>query len=178
MTPAHHEAFLKLKDSIIQAPILQYPNPSKRYRVYTDISDDACRAQMTQEHNGMAFPFAFLPCTFSETQRKRSTTEQEVYGVYYTVTNWNYYVQGADIIVKNNYKPLTKFLNGKNAKNKVNRWRLELATYNITFEWISETKIKAADGLSCLVELSHTTSALINMLSAPNTDGPAFNTRN
>ena len=35
-TPAHHEAFLKLKNSIIQAPILQYPNPSKRYIVYTD----------------------------------------------------------------------------------------------------------------------------------------------
>ena len=30
-TPEHQEAFMKLKDSIIQAPILQYPNPSKRY---------------------------------------------------------------------------------------------------------------------------------------------------
>ena len=28
-------------------------------------------------------------------------------------------------------------LNGKNANNKVNHWSLELATYNITFEWIS-----------------------------------------
>ena len=28
-TPAHHDAFLTLKESIIQAPILQYPNPKK-----------------------------------------------------------------------------------------------------------------------------------------------------
>ena len=35
-TPTHHEALLKLKDSIIQALILWYPNPSKRYIVYTD----------------------------------------------------------------------------------------------------------------------------------------------
>ena len=88
-----------------------------------------------------------------ETQRKWSTTEQEAYGVYYAVTKWNYYLQGADIIVRNDHKPLAKFLNGKNANNKVNRWGLELATYNITFEWISGAKNKAADCLSHLVEL-------------------------
>ena len=48
-------------------------------------------------------------------------TKQEAYGVYYAVTKWNYYLQGADIIVRNDHKPLTKFLNGKNANNKVNR---------------------------------------------------------
>ena len=116
------------------------PPPTKRYIVYTDASDDACRAQLTQEHDGMEFPIAFLSHTFSETIRKWSTTEQEAYGVYYVVTKWNYYLQGADIIVRNDHKPLTKFLNGKNANNKVNRWGLKLATYNITFEWISEAK--------------------------------------
>ena len=55
---------------------------------------------------------------------------------------------------------------------------LELATYNMTFEWISGAKYKVADCLSCLVELPQTISALINMLSVSNTDGPTFNTRN
>ena len=65
-------------------------------------------------------------------------TEQEAYGVYYAITKWNY-LQGVDIIVRNDHKPLTKFLNRKNANDKVNRWGLELATYNITFEWISRS---------------------------------------
>ena len=112
-----------------------------------------------------------------ETQRKWSTTEEQAYGVYYVVTKWNYYLQGADIIVRNDHKPLAKYLNGKNANNKVNRWGLELATYNITFEWMAGAKNKPADCLSCLVELPPTPSALINMLSFSNTDGPAFNTR-
>ena len=110
-------------------------NPSKRYIVYTDALDDACGAQLTQEHDSTEFPIAFLSHTFLETHKKWSTTEQEAYGVYYAVTKWNNYLQGADIIVRNDHKPLTKFLNGKNANNKVNRWGLELATYNITFEW-------------------------------------------
>ena len=125
----------------------------------------------------MEFPIAFLSHTFWETQRKWSKTDQEAYGVYYAVPKWNYYLEGADIIVRNDHKPFTKFLSGKNANNKVNRWGLELATYNITFEWISGAKNKAADCLSCLVELPQTTSALINMPSVSNTDGPTFNTR-
>ena len=129
-----------LKESTIQAPILWYPNPTKQYIVYTDASDDACRAQLSQEHDGMKFPIAFLSHTFLEMQRKWSTTEQEVYGVYYAIIKWNYYLQGADIIVQNDHKPLNTFLNGKNVNTKVNRWGLDLATYNITFEWISGTQ--------------------------------------
>ena len=81
-TPAHHEVFLHLKESITQAPILCYPNPKKRCIVYTNASDDTCGAQLSQEHDGMEFPIDFLSHTFLDTQRKWSTTEQEAYGVY------------------------------------------------------------------------------------------------
>ena len=65
----------------------------------------------------------------------------------------------------------------KNANNKVNRWSLELAKYNITFKWISGAKNKAADCLSWLVELPATTPTTVNMLRVTHTDRPAFNTR-
>ena len=133
--------------------------------------------QLSQEHDGTEFPITFLSHTFLETQRKWNTTEQEVYGVYFTITKWNYYLQGVDIIDRNDHKPLTKFLNGKIANNKVNRLGLELATYNITFKWISGAKNKAAGCLSCLGKLPQTTPVLINLLSVTNSDVPAFNTR-
>ena len=79
-------AFLHLKEAIVQAPILHYPNPDKRYIVYTDASENTCAEQLSQEHDGMEFPIALLSHTFTETQWKWSTTEQEVYGVYYTIT--------------------------------------------------------------------------------------------
>ena len=132
--------FSILKEAIIQAPILHYPDSNKKYIVYTDASDNACRAQLSQEYNGTEFHIVFLSHTFTETQRKWSTTKQEAYGVYYAITKWNYYLQGANITLKNDHKPLSKFLNGKNANNKVNSWSLELATYNINFEWISGAK--------------------------------------
>ena len=66
------------------------------------------------------------------------------------------------------------FLNGKNTNNKVNRWSLELTTYNISFEWISRAKNKAAD---CLSRLVTPTGTSIHMLTASSNDGPAFHTR-
>ena len=104
--PSHHTAFLTLKEAIIQTPILHYPDPNKRYIIYTDASDDACRAQLSQQHDGTEFPMAFLSHTFTETQRKWNTTKQEAYGVLYAVTKWNYYLQGVDIILRNYHKPL------------------------------------------------------------------------
>ena len=70
-----------------------------------------------------------------------------------------------------------KILKWKNANNMVNRSGQELATYNITFEWISGAKNKAADCLSRLVEQLPATPTTINMLTVTYTDGPAFNTR-
>ena len=64
-TPEHHTAFLHLKEAIVQAPILHYPNPNKKY---TDASDDACSVQLSQEDNGTEFPVAFLSHTFTEIQ--------------------------------------------------------------------------------------------------------------
>ena len=52
-TPAHYTSFLMLKDAVTQAHILCYPDPAKWCIVYTDASDDACGAQLPQEHDGI-----------------------------------------------------------------------------------------------------------------------------
>ena len=173
----HQDTFMKLKEAIIQAPILRYPDTTKPYFVYTDTSDDACGAQLSQIHDRTKFPVAFLLHIFTDTQRRWSTPEKEAYGIYFAVKKWNYYLQGVDIIVRNDHKPLAQFLNGKNENTKINRWGLELTSYNITFEWISGARNKAADCLSRLVELpvkhqknpTRTKSTWINMVRAVTT---------
>ena len=54
-TPEHQAAFIHLKDTIVQAPILHYPNPNKTYIVYTDASDDACGAQLPRNMKEPSF---------------------------------------------------------------------------------------------------------------------------
>ena len=73
----HPDAFMKLKEAIIQAPILRYADTTKPYIVYMDASDDACGVQLSQIHDGTEFPLAFLSHTFTDTQRRWSTPKQE-----------------------------------------------------------------------------------------------------
>ena len=94
---------------------------TKPYIVYTNASDDACSAQLSQIHNVTEFQVAFLSHTFTDTQRRWSTPEQEVYNIYFTIKKWNYYLQGADVIARKEHKPLAQFLNGKKENTKINR---------------------------------------------------------
>ena len=71
----------------------------------------------------------------------------------------------------------SNFLLGKTPTTR-QQMGLELATYNITFEWISGACNKAADCLSQLVELPQDKLVAVNMLSTTYQDGPTFNTRN
>ena len=82
----HHAASNTLKSGLSEAPILHYPDPLKCYIVYTDTSDEAWGSQLSWEHKGQELPVAFLSHTFTDTQWKWSTTEQEACGVYYAVT--------------------------------------------------------------------------------------------
>ena len=50
-TSIHLTVFNTLKSALLEAPILPYPHPSKQYIVYRDASDDACGAQLSQEHD-------------------------------------------------------------------------------------------------------------------------------
>ena len=63
-TLEHQAAFVHLKDAIVQAPILHYPNPNKTYIIFTDASDDACGSQLSQEHDGTVSHSIFITYLF------------------------------------------------------------------------------------------------------------------
>ena len=56
-TPFHYigamtrTGFEYLKTCLTEAPILKYPNPHKRYILFTDASDQAAAAVLTQEYS-------------------------------------------------------------------------------------------------------------------------------
>ena len=72
-----------LKSCLTEAPILKYPNPSKRYVVLMDTLDQAAAAIVTQEYPSedretKEMPNAYLSAQFSDTQFKWSTVVKEV----------------------------------------------------------------------------------------------------
>ena len=76
--------------SLTEGPILKYPNPSKRYAVFTDASDQAAAAVLTQEYPDedvgiKEMPVAYLSAQFPDTQFKWNTVLKEGYTIYYAI---------------------------------------------------------------------------------------------
>ena len=69
--------------NVTGSPILKYPDPHKRYVVFTDASDQAAAAVLTQEYTDgygqmKEMPVAYLSAQFSDTQFKWSTVSKRV----------------------------------------------------------------------------------------------------
>ena len=147
--------FEYLKTCLTDSPILKYPNPHKRYVVFTDASDQAAAAVLTQEYKDndneiTEMPIAYLSAQFSDTQFKWNTVVKEGYAIYYAIKKLKHYLEDAEILLKNNAKSLQKFLNGRTDNHKLDTWSLELHGRNIQVENIPGYKKKAADCLSRL----------------------------
>ena len=86
----HQINFDYLKDCPIKDPVLKYPDPSKRYVVFTNASDQAAAAILTQDYTDAdgkitELPVAYLSAQFSDTQFKCSTVVKEGYAIYYCI---------------------------------------------------------------------------------------------
>ena len=147
--------FEYLKMCLTESPILKYPNPQKRYVVFTDGSDQAAATVLIKEYKDddneiKEMPIAFLSAHFSDTQFKWSTVVKEGYAIYYAINKWRHYLEDAEILLKSDAKSLQKFLNGRTENLKLDRWSLELQGRNIQMKHITAYKNKAADCLSRL----------------------------
>ena len=137
------------------SPILKYPDPHKRYVIFTDASDQATAAVLTQEYTDddgqiKEMPVAYLSAQFNDTQFKWSTVVKEGYAIYHAIKKWRHYLEDGEVLMKSDAKSLQKFLNGKTDNLKLVRWSLELQGRNIKVEHIPGYKNKAADCLSRL----------------------------
>ena len=140
---------------LTEALILRYPDPSKRYVVFMDASDQAATAILTQEYTSedgdtKEMLVAYLSAQFSDTQFKWSTVVKEGYVIYYALKKWRHYLEDAEILLKSDAKSLLKFPAGRTDNVKLDRWSLELQCRNIEVEHIHDHKNKAANCLSWL----------------------------
>ena len=65
--------FSYLKTCLTESPMLQYPNSQNKYGVFTDASDQAAAAVLTQEYTcddneSREMPIAYLSAQFSDIQ--------------------------------------------------------------------------------------------------------------
>ena len=159
-TDVCQQSFELLKNKLLEAPILQYPDPSKPYVLFTDTSKYAWSCVLTQEYSHVIegkekkalHPIMYMSGLFKGSQLNWVCLTKEAYAIYMSVKKLTYYLEDADITLRSDHLPLKKFLAKNTLNPKVNNWAIETSLFRITFEYIKRIKNMLADKLSRLID--------------------------
>ena len=97
-----------LKDTLVSAPILKYPDTSKPYTIFTDASKYGWARVLTQEHTTMVdgkeitamHPVTYGSGLFHGSQLNWAAMTKEAYAIYMTVKKSTFHITGHDITLK------------------------------------------------------------------------------
>ena len=150
-----------LKDTLVSAPILKYPDTSKLYTIFTDASKYGWARVLTQEHTTMVdgkeitakYPVAYVSGLFCGSQLNWAAMTKEAYAIYMTVKKSTFYNTGHDITLRSDHLPLNKFLKQMTPNNTVNNWAMEIESFKINFIYIAGKDSVLADMLSRLIDI-------------------------
>ena len=94
-----------MKDFLISAPILKYPDTSKPYTIFTDASKYGWAGVLTQEHASVIDEkevtanhlVSFVSGMFHGSQLNWAAMTKEGYAIYMTITKSTSYLTGQEI---------------------------------------------------------------------------------
>lgn len=144
-TPLHDECFVALKEALMSAPLLVYPDFSKPFELVSDASLIGTGAVLLQEGH----PVAYTSKKLSPAEVRYTTTEQEMLGVVRALQEWRCYFTGeADYLtVVTDHNPLTYFDSKPQLSRRLERWVEELSRYNYKWQYRKGTN-NVADPIS------------------------------
>ena len=134
-----NSAFETLKEELCKMPMLQYPNPGKLYKLFTNASkysNSGILHQEKEDEPDTLIPIAYFSGSFSKTQQLWNTTQKECYTVYKYVKRFSFYLTGAECTLYCDYKPLVPFLTTDMSSHVLDGCALELQQFNTQFNHI------------------------------------------
>ena len=154
-------AFEMLKEALLEEPILKYPDPSKPYFLYTDVSKYAWAGVLTQSYQHkdekgvkeIHHPITYISGLFRGPQINWVALVKEAYMIYMSTRKLDYYLDEVVMTIRSNQLPFKRFLEHKTKNSKVDNWSLDIAHYNLQFEYVKGIKNTLVDTMSRLVQL-------------------------
>lgn len=111
-TESHQEAFVKLKDLLINAPILWHFDDKKPIVVSVDASPFGLGAVFAHtDDQGQEHAVTFASKTLSKTQRRYSQINREALALVFAVTRFHQYLAGRKFTITTDHKPLLGIFN-------------------------------------------------------------------
>jgi len=121
------QAFELLKEKLISAPVMSYPNFDLDFMLETDASIKGLGAVLSQRKPGSAcHPIAYASRSLSNPERHYSITELETLAVVWAIQHFRTYLYGHDVTVITDHSAVRAILDNPESNGKHARWWLKV----------------------------------------------------
>lgn len=141
-------AFSSLKKALCTAPVLRFPDFSKKFILTTDASAHALGAILTQVFEDGEHPVAFASRSLKGAECNYPNTDRELLAVVYGIETFRSYLWGYEFTVRTDHSAVVYLARNMSDNPRSIRWYLRLSEYNFTVEHRKGKNIPHADALS------------------------------
>lgn len=144
-------AFEKIKTILMSEPILAAPDFSKPFQLMVDASDIGVGSILLQaDETGVAHPVCYYSKKLNKHQKNYSTIEKECLALLSSLQHFEVYLKGGSfpVTVFTDHNPITFISRMKGKNQRLLRWSLTLAEYNLDIRHIRGRDNVIADALS------------------------------
>ena len=141
-------AFDSLKQSLISAPVLGYPDPALQYILDTDASLEGVGAVLSQMQAGTERVVSYYSRVLASAERNYCVTRRELLAVVKAVAHFRPYLYGREFRIRTDHASLLWLCRRTTPSTQVARWLETLNEFNFSIEHRPGIKHGNADGLS------------------------------
>ena len=138
------EAFEALKENLIGADVMAFPEDTGQYILDTDACDTGIGAVLSQIQEGQERVIASL----NKAERNYCVTDKELLAVRYFTEYFRYYLLGRTFLVRTDHQAIKWLFSLKEPKGRIQRWIEILSAYNFEIEYRPGKRHGNADALS------------------------------
>ena len=126
------QAFELLKEKLVTAPILAYPDFGKRFILATDASYHGFGATLSQkDRDGKEHPIAYASKSLLPQEQNYFATELEYAAIVWAIEHFHSYLGATEFTLVTDHLAL-KWLKTVEPKGRIGRWILKLQPYHFT----------------------------------------------
>lgn len=149
--PAGDQAFEQCKVSLSEAVTLTHPIADASLVMMCDASDLGVGAALHQKVGKTMSPLGFFSKKLTDTQQKYSTYDRELLAIYLAITHFHNVIEGRQLTVLTDHKPLTyafSKLASSNENPRRTRHLLYISEYTSDIQYVSGPANIVADAFS------------------------------
>ena len=142
------ESFQKLKELLVSAPVLGFPEGNGTFILDTDASLHGIGAVLSQVQNGEEKVISYASKKLNRSQKNYCTTYRELLAVVHFVRQFRHYLWGRPFLIRTDHSSLVWLKSFKSPEGILARWLSVLDTFDFTLEHRKGSHHVNADAMS------------------------------